>query len=340
MGWFIVVVVFAAGWLAWLKMRGRRKHGEALADRAFLAPAAQTVLSANPPDRVAQQSDANNSSMEVEPAAHTDGHADELLASPGSGYLPTALHIVSEDEHPLPRRMGERGVSPDVSSEAAPVPPLQITTADRSKPRRRQKQALAVEMNDRLLFLDVETTGLSKEDRIVSIGMVRVLAGDLIDHGQSDGYSLAAETMHLVFNPERPSNPFAQRVHGWPDEVLARQALFDAHASSVGEFLRQSDVWIAHNLAFDLRFIRQEFKRLSLPVPRRGTFCTMEHAKVVWEGETAKLDQCVRRIGLARAGERHGALEDAILCAALYTHYHLGKTFKAMPICGDPTNLR
>jgi len=231
---------------------------------------------------------------------------------------------------------------PTVVPAALPDPGLIAIMSEEAaapKPRRRRKQSTP-EASERLLFLDVETTGLSRDDRIVSIGMVSVLAGDLINHAGSDGYELAAKTMHLVFNPQRPSNPFAQRVHGWSDEVLARQNPFEAHASSVVEFLRRSDVWIAHNLAFDLRFVRQELRRLSLPVPRRSTFCTMEQAKVVWEGETAKLDQCVRRIGLARAGKRHGALEDALLCAALYTHYQLGKTFRGIPECGQPTNLR
>lgn len=170
--------------------------------------------------------------------------------------------------------------------------------------------------------------------------MVSMLAGELLNPDGSGVGGFAAETIHLVFNPERPSNPFAQRVHGWPDEVLARQSLFANHAPSVAEMLKRADVWIAHNLEFDLRFVRQEFRRLALPVPRRDRFCTMEHARQVWDGQSAKLDDCLKRIGLARAGKRHGALEDAILCAALYTQFQIGRTFREIPACGDPTNLK
>ena len=306
MEWLIAAVVLVVGWVAWRRMRGRRKQDEI----PFVTGAAGA---ATPAPR----------------------------ESAGPMAPPEVVPIVAEDAQPPPRQPVAPAETPAFWGENAKPPPLQITSEGKPKARSRlRKQKLAVESGERLLFLDVETTGLSKEDRIVSIGMVSVLAGDLINHGRVEGYGLAAEIMHLVFNPERPSHPFARRMHGWSDEILVRQNLFEAHASSVADFLRRSDVWIAHNLAFDLRFIRQEFKRASLPVPRRSTFCTMEHAKTVWVGETAKLDQCMRRIGLARAGDRHGALEDALLCAALYTHYHLGKTLKAIPACGEPTNLR
>ena len=335
----VAVAVLVVAWLAWRSVRASRKRNERPSDLAFPPPEVRASPTATALDRPAPQTGVDASPPETEPTTHTSERADDFLASPGPGYLPTALYVASEDEHPLPQQEGERTALGGVS-EVLPAPPLRIVEADRPKQRRRQKQVLEVDKGDRLLFLDVETTGLSKEDRIVSIGMVRVLAGDLIDHGQSDSYGLAAETMHLVFNPERPSNPFAQRVHGWPDDVLSRQSPFADHATAITDMLKGSDVWIAHNLEFDLRFIRQEFRRLERPVPRRDTFCTMERARQVWEGQPAKLDLCIGRIGLARASERHGALEDALLCAALYTHCQIGKTFRTIPACGNPTNLR
>jgi DNA polymerase III epsilon subunit-like protein len=64
----------------------------------------------------------------------------------------------------------------------------------------------------RIVFLDTETTGLDAEggDRIVEIGCIEMV-----------NRRLSGRQLHHYLNPERPSSPEAQRVHGlrttsWP----------------------------------------------------------------------------------------------------------------------------
>jgi len=211
-----------------------------------------------------------------------------------------------------------------------------LPPAKRTRQRSRQAR---VTTGSKLLFLDVETTGLSVDDRIVSLGMARMNAADLLKVDPSGLHNFNADIVHLVFNPQRPNHPAAQRVHGWSDDVLARQPLFAAHASTVLEMLEGSDVWLAHNVSFDLRFVESELTRLDRSPERRPTFCTMEKAKSEWRGETSRLDHCIGRIGLKRSGERHGALEDAVLCAALFTYFRTGRTLASLPDCPGPSNL-
>jgi len=223
--------------------------------------------------------------------------------------------------------------------ESAPQP-APITEAPPSPPpprrkRRKSKQA-RITAKSRLLFLDVETTGLSASDRIVSLGMARIGAADLLN--SSGGHTFNADIVHLVFNPGRPSHPAAQRVHGWSDDVLARQPQIAAHADTILEMLAGSDVWLAHNASFDLRFLAAEMNRIGRPLVNRPVFCTMEAAKSKWRGESARLDYCIARMGLQRSGERHGALEDAILCAALFMHFRTGQKL-SLPDCPGPLNL-
>jgi len=237
---------------------------------------------------------------------------------------------------------------------AAPfVPPEPIVPADVDESARAPDTARGYETipkrrrvrwkhkkSSRLLFFDVETTGLSADDRIVSLGMVSVMVGDLhrLDQpGSSE--AIQCQRLHLIFNPERASNPFAQRVHGWTDDVLARQNTFSVHSTEIAGMLADADVWLAHHMAFDLKFLKREFELLGQVLPQRRTFCTMEHARRTWKGESAKLDECCKRIGLGRAGSRHSSLEDALLCTALYAHFNTGWTFNAFPECGLPTNL-
>lgn len=230
-----------------------------------------------------------------------------------------------------------RRIIEDGALELVPIP-SSIKSKERV-PRRRKSRQARITTKSRLLFLDVETTGLSVDDRIVSLGMARIHAADLLKTGSSGSHAFNADIVHLVFNPERPNHPAAQRVHGWSDDILARQPRFAAHASTVLEMLEGSDVWLAHNISFDLRFIDLEFKRLDRSPVRRSTFCTMEKAKSEWRGETSRLDHCIGRIGLKRSGERHGALEDAVLCAALFTYFRTGRTLASLPECPMPSNL-
>ena len=54
-----------------------------------------------------------------------------------------------------------------------------------------------------LLFVDVETTGLTYDDRVITLGLVELDVEALRDGAD------AIRTGHLIFNPGRPSNPFA-----------------------------------------------------------------------------------------------------------------------------------
>src|SRR5262245_57517456 len=94
-----------------------------------------------------------------------------------------------------------------------------------------------------------------------------------------------------------------------------------------------------HNRSFDRRFLESEFEISERAFPDRPTYCTMRQARVQWPRQSARLDACTGRIGLGRATRSHGALEDALLTAALFSFYHTGRKWKRLPQAGPPTNL-
>ena len=147
------------------------------------------------------------------------------------------------------------------------------------------------------------------------------------------------KTTHLIFNPTRPCHPGATAVHGWSDHTLARQPRFADHIADIVERLERADVWLMHNVAYDRRLLMGEFDAISRSMPDRPTFCTMVEARSRWPGQSAKLGDCAARIGLARATRQHGALEDALLTAAIFSFLHTGKRWKRLPTAHGPTNL-
>lgn len=187
-----------------------------------------------------------------------------------------------------------------------------------------------------IAFVDVETTGLRDDDRVVSIGAVWIAAASL-----SAAPLFPFSYLHLIFNPGRPSQPRAERVHGFSDRLLKHQSPFATYAEAVRAFLSSADLVVAHNVEFDLGFINSELRRANLQPLSTPSFCTMQASRR--QHVTAALDDVCARLHLARSGKHHGALEDAWLAMQIYLCMHGCKTPAPFSDCGqfiEPFNLR
>jgi DNA polymerase-3 subunit epsilon len=161
-------------------------------------------------------------------------------------------------------------------------------------------------------FCDVETTGLGNQDRIVSFGGIGMTSRNLTK-GQPD-----LEYVYLVFNPDRGSGRGAEQIHGFLDSVLRLQDPFAAHAADVWRFLISYELLVAHNAAFDVRFINREMRLSGLSALNRPVYCTMKAYRALGLGGSAALSAVCRRVKLARAGSLHDAIEDAWLAMQIY----------------------
>ena len=120
-----------------------------------------------------------------------------------------------------------------------------------------------------MLFLDVETTGLHSEDRIVSLAAIR-LNRDAIKNGE-----VTIDYAYLVFDPERKKSS--------PGRGGPRVGRLDA--SAPGAVLREpgelrvllagTDLIVAHNAEFDLRFVARELAIAGRP-PLEARYCTLQ----------------------------------------------------------------
>ena len=119
-------------------------------------------------------------------------------------------------------------------------------------------------------FCDVETTGLGNHDRIVSFGGIGMISRDLAKGRPDLAY------LYLVFDPGRGNSRGAEWIHGFADSALRLQDPFAVHAAEVWRFLTSYELLVAHNAAFDLRFINREMRLSGLPAVTRPVYCTMK----------------------------------------------------------------
>ena len=149
----------------------------------------------------------------------------------------------------------------------------------------------------RYIAFDFETTGLRHNaDNIVEIGAVRVENGEI-----------TAE-FHQLVDPECPMPAEASAVNHITDSMLAGQPkihqVLPAFLSFVGD-----DVIVAHNAAFDVRFLSQACMRNRFRVPG-PYFDTMLLARYWPEAESKKLSSLLAAAGIEN-DEAHRALGDA-----------------------------
>lgn len=161
----------------------------------------------------------------------------------------------------------------------------------------------------RVIVVDTETTGLLPYDRIITLGAVKL-----------EGNELLTQSVYLIFDPRKDSHPQAEAVHGYDNWMTRYQDLFSDLAVPLRRWFGWADEIVAHNAEFDLRYIQREFRKAEVEALEQPIYCTMQRARELQPGQSARLDDCLARIGLSRIGDRHGALEDAYLAAGLYLY--------------------
>lgn len=162
----------------------------------------------------------------------------------------------------------------------------------------------------REVVLDTETTGLDPASghRVVEIGCV-----ELYNHVPT------GKTLQRLINPQRSMPTAAFEVHGLSDELLAKQPTFDKIADEVLEFIADAPL-VIHNAAFDMAFLNAELALLQRPpLSDSRAVDTVTMARRKFPGAPASLDALCKRFAIDLSGrEKHGALLDALLLAAVY----------------------
>lgn len=152
--------------------------------------------------------------------------------------------------------------------------------------------------------VDVETTGLSRDDRIISAAVYRLDArGDVEDH------------WYTLVNPERDPGPVW--IHGLTSEVLEGAPLFQDVAEEFAARL-EGRVLVAHNAVFDWSMIAREYARARRTAPVRQRLCTIALSKELGLPlPNHKLESLAAHFGVVQR-QAHHALDDARVLAEAF----------------------
>ncbi|MFI9810929.1 exonuclease domain-containing protein [Saccharothrix variisporea] len=163
--------------------------------------------------------------------------------------------------------------------------------------------------------VDVETTGFAarRSDRVVEVAVVQLDA-----RGEPTG------EWCTLLNPGRDLGP--QHVHRISAADVWAAPTFAQVAGALTDRLA-GRVLVAHNLAFDARFLAAEFARLGVELELDG-LCTMRLAP---PGAGRSLRDCCAAVGIDLE-DAHSALHDARATARLFAHYLRNGVPAAAPV--------
>lgn len=155
---------------------------------------------------------------------------------------------------------------------------------------------------------DTETTGLepSKGDEIIQIGAARIVNNRL----------LRQEIFDQIVDPEIPLKPESIPIHGITEDMVRGKPNIDIVLPAFHEFCEDT-VLIAHNAAFDMRFLQLKEERTGLRFSQPVLDTLLLSAVVHPNQESHKLDVILERLGIS-IDSRHNALEDAVATGEVF----------------------
>lgn len=162
----------------------------------------------------------------------------------------------------------------------------------------------------RELVLDTETTGLDHEsgDRIVEVGVIEL-----------NNHIITGKYLHYYINPEKKSDPKAEKIHGLTTEFLSDKPKFVDIAETLIDFIGDNKV-IIHNAPFDLGFLNAELSKCDMKeLKEEQVIDTLIISRKKYPGQSVSLDALCRRFNIdLTTREKHGALLDARLLSQVY----------------------
>jgi DNA polymerase-3 subunit epsilon len=171
----------------------------------------------------------------------------------------------------------------------------------------------------REIVLDTETTGFDPKtgDRLVELACLEI-----------ESFVPTGRHFHVYIDPCRDMPADAQRVHGLSAAFLRGKPRFE-HPEVVEAFLEfvGDAPLIAHNAGFDRGFINWELGQCRREaIPDHRWIDTLGLAKQRFPGMHNSLDALCKRFKISLSErEKHGALIDAKLLAAVYLELKGGR---------------
>lgn len=147
-------------------------------------------------------------------------------------------------------------------------------------------------------IIDVETTGGSPFfSRIIEVGLLRVERGEVVEQYQT------------LLNPGKEIPEFITKITGIKDKDVKNAPMFEDVADDLlAKF--EDAIFVAHNVAFDYGFIKEEYRRLGYGF-NMDRLCTVRLSRALFkEHKRHNLGVIIERYGF-ETKNRHRAFDDA-----------------------------
>lgn len=161
--------------------------------------------------------------------------------------------------------------------------------------------------NYSVVVIDFETTGLSPNlgDRTIEVGAVLISNNQITDRFQS------------LMNPEMKISGFIEDFTGISNKMLSTAPSIKEVMAQLKKFIGEYQL-VAHNAAFDLRFLDAELARLKINRKNEVVCSLLSSRRIYPEAPNHKLETLVRYKKLKTNGIHHRALADAEMTAHLW----------------------
>lgn len=152
--------------------------------------------------------------------------------------------------------------------------------------------------------VDVETTGLNaKEEKIIEIGAVKVVNGEIVDR------------FHSFLQPGKPIGSRIEALTGITDQMLLGAPVASEVMPKFYDFCGDLPL-LGHNLMFDYSFLKKGMVNEKLTFEKEGIDTLRIARKYLPELESRKLEFLCKYFGIKHTA--HRALGDALATSDLY----------------------
>ncbi len=153
-------------------------------------------------------------------------------------------------------------------------------------------------LDEPLVFVDIETTGLSPSmGRVVEIAAIRVERGEIV------------QTFSKLIDPETELPHFTTQLTGITKADLHEAPTFLDIAKELHAVLDNA-IFVAHNVNFDYSFLQAEFGRVGINFDPRK-MCTVRLSRALYpQHKSHKLANLIERHDFSYES-RHRAYDDA-----------------------------
>ena len=154
-------------------------------------------------------------------------------------------------------------------------------------------------------ILDVETTGGKfNQEKITEISILIFDGIKIIDRFET------------LINPDKEIQPFVQRLTGINKELVKNSPRFKDVSKNIFE-ITKNKIIVAHNVDFDYRIIKNEFKNINIKYDR-DSLCTVNLSKLIFPDlKSYKLTNLLSNFGIKNENP-HRANSDALGALKLF----------------------